>query len=276
MKCAIAPARTRGREENTVWWHEVADGPSPSAAVGLARRVPGRMDGARPPAPGRVSVGPRLRGHLGTSRTGVMLIAILGATGPTGKLLTSLALEGGHEVVALVRNASKLPGADKLRVVVGDATNATDVLNIVNGADVVVSCLGHVPGDAPMMTTAFKNIISAASKQAKPPRCVLMTTIGVGRTSFHVKLVLSLLVASCKVIADYEEADKFVRLNGKVPYVIVRPAHLTDDPSTDKYKTSLKGPYHIAMKISRADVASFLLRAASSAEFENKAVQLYA
>ena len=56
----------------------------------------------------------------------------------------------------------------------------------------------------------------------------------------------------------------------------MRAGHLTDGPSTGKYTTSLKGCYHVAMQISRADVADFLLRAASSAEFENKAVQLYA
>ena len=59
-----------------------------------------------------------------------------------------------------------------------------------------------------------------------------------------------------------------------LPYTLVRAAHLMDSPGTGVYKHSLKGFYHIAMKIPRADVASFLLRAASSAEFENKGVQL--
>ena len=102
-----------------------------------------------------------------------------------------------------------------------------------------------------------------------------MTTMGVGGTSYHIKLILSLFVAGCKVIADYETADAFVRSNAKVPCVLVRPGHLVDGPSTDKYTTSLKGFYHVLMQITRADVAKFLLRAVSSAEFENKAVQLY-
>lgn len=205
-----------------------------------------------------------------------MIIAVLGATGATGKIFTALALKHGHEVVALVRNASKLSSTHKLRVVVGDATDEHAVANVVDGADVVVSCLGHVPGDAPMMTTAFKNIIASASKQATPPRCVLLTTMGVGGTSYHVKLILSLFVAGCKVIADYEEADALVRRQTEVPFVVVRPGHLTDGPSTDKYTTSTKGCYHVAMQISRADVADFLLRAASSGDIENKQVQLYA
>ena len=204
-----------------------------------------------------------------------MKIAILGATGATGRLFTALALKNGHEIIALVRNASKLSGTDKLRVIVGDATNEHAVKQVVDGADVVVSTLGHVPGDAPMMTTAVTNILAAARKQAVPPRCVIMTTMGVGGTSLHIKLILSLFVAGIKVIADYETADAAVRHNGDVPYVLVRAGHLMDGPSTDVYKTSLNGCYHVAMQISRADVAKFLLRAASSVEFENKAVQLY-
>ena len=125
-----------------------------------------------------------------------------------------------------------------------------------------------------MMTIAVANILSAAREQAAPPRCVIMTTMGVGGTSYHVKLILSLFVAGIKVIADYETADAAVR-NGDAPYVLVRAGHLIDGPSTDAYTTSLNGCYHIAMQISRADVASFLLRAASSEEFENKAVQIY-
>ena len=203
-----------------------------------------------------------------------MKVAVLGATGATGTLFTALALEAGHEVVALVRNASKLDANPQLRVIAGDATDESAVATIVENADVVVSCLGHVAGEEPMMSAAFTNIISAASKQANPPRCVLMTSIGVGGTSLHVKFVLSTLVAGCKVIADYERADALVRRSG-VPYVLVRPGHLTNGPSMNKYTTSLKGFYHIAMKIARADVAKFLLRASSSAEFENKAVQLY-
>ena len=124
------------------------------------------------------------------------------------------------------------------------------------------------------MTTAFTNILAASRQQATPTRFVCMTTMGVGGTSFHIKLVLKLFVAGIKQIDDYERADKLVRRNGDVPYVLVRAAHLMDSPGTGVYKHSLKGFYHIAMKIPRADVASFLLRAASSAEFENKGVQL--
>jgi len=205
-----------------------------------------------------------------------MKITMFGATGPTGKHFTALALKNGHEVTALVRDASKLSAADKLSIIVGDATDEKAVKRVVDGADVVVSCLGiHPGGDPSIMSTAFANILAASRQQKTPPRFVCMTMMGIGGTSFHIKLVLKLFVVGIKQIDDYERADKLVRRNGDVPYVVVRAAHLMDSPGTGAYKHSLKGFYHIAMKIPRADVASFLLRAASSAEFENKAVQLY-
>eukprot|EP00321_Phaeocystis_globosa_P014584 CAMPEP_0118810920 /NCGR_PEP_ID=MMETSP1162-20130426/1305_1 /TAXON_ID=33656 /ORGANISM="Phaeocystis Sp, Strain CCMP2710" /LENGTH=46 /DNA_ID= /DNA_START= /DNA_END= /DNA_ORIENTATION= len=46
-----------------------------------------------------------------------MKITMFGATGPTGKHFTALALKNGHEVTALVRDASKLSAADKLSIV---------------------------------------------------------------------------------------------------------------------------------------------------------------
>ena len=111
-----------------------------------------------------------------------MKIAVLGATGATGSVFTQMALQHGHHVIALVRNAAKLSihkDAKLLKAVVGDALSMQDVSNVVNGADVVVSCLGHVPGGpCPMMSVAFANILTAAAQQSPVPRCVLMTTIG--------------------------------------------------------------------------------------------------
>ena len=100
-----------------------------------------------------------------------------------------------------------------------------------------------------------------------------------GGTSAFVKCILGTFVAGHKVIADYEKADALVRREGqgpsKVPFVLVRPGHLTDGQATGKYKVSYTGFYHIAMKITRADVAAFLLCAASSDEYDGKAVQLF-
>ena len=166
-----------------------------------------------------------------------MKITMFGATGPTGKHFTALALKNGHEVTALVRDASKLSAADKLSIVVGDATDEKAVKRVVDGADVVVSCLGIQPGGNPtVMSTAFTNILAASRQQKTPPRFVCMTTMGVGGTSFHIKLVLKLFVAGIKQIDDYERAGKLVRHNGEVPYVVLR--QLTSWTARARVRTS--------------------------------------
>ena len=97
-----------------------------------------------------------------------------------------------------------------------------------------------------------------------------------GGTSAFVKCFLGTFLAGRNVLADYEKADALVRENtSKVPFVLVRPGHLLDGQATGKYKVSHKGFYHIAMSITRADVAEFLLRAASTDEHDHKAVQLF-
>ena len=89
--------------------------------------------------------------------------------------------------------------------------------------------------------------------------------------------MLSYFVAGRKVIEDYEKADALVQCeHGTVPYVLVRPAHLTNEEASARYTVSQNGRYHFAMKISRADVANFMLKCTSSKKWDNQPVQLHA
>ena len=71
-----------------------------------------------------------------TEQTESLLIAVFGGTGGLGKQLVRLALEQGHSIRALVRNANKLEPQShpRLEAVVGDATKADDVAAVVTGA----------------------------------------------------------------------------------------------------------------------------------------------
>jgi putative NADH-flavin reductase len=66
-----------------------------------------------------------------------MKLAIFGAAGRTGIPLVQQALEGGNDVVALVRAPSKLSiRNERLTAVQGDVANLADVERAVQGADV--------------------------------------------------------------------------------------------------------------------------------------------
>jgi uncharacterized protein YbjT (DUF2867 family) len=47
-------------------------------------------------------------------------ILVLGATGPTGRLIVAQALARGYDVAALVRSPEKLSGLEGVKLVVGD------------------------------------------------------------------------------------------------------------------------------------------------------------
>ena len=72
-----------------------------------------------------------------------MLVTVLGANGPTGRLLCKKLVYGGHSVRALTRHldAGGLSGLD-ITVIGGDATIELDLRRALRGAEAVVSVLG--------------------------------------------------------------------------------------------------------------------------------------
>ncbi len=71
-----------------------------------------------------------------------MNIAIFGAGGATGRLLTQRSLAAGYNVTALLRTTPQSSFSGNVRVVYGSAFDHAPVLETVEGADVVLSALG--------------------------------------------------------------------------------------------------------------------------------------
>lgn len=68
-----------------------------------------------------------------------MKIALIGASGYVGAKLRDEALQRGHQVVAIVRDPSKLPAVDGLTVKIADVYDSSQVAAAVAGSDVVLS-----------------------------------------------------------------------------------------------------------------------------------------
>ncbi len=112
-------------------------------------------------------------------------IALLGATGPVGGHFLTYALEAGHSVTALVRNPRKLAKVNGPDIFQGDATSEADVQAVIAGAEVVVSCIGN-PVGVMIMERAASAIPDAAGDSDSPPKCILVTSIGCGGSSWLV------------------------------------------------------------------------------------------
>lgn len=108
-----------------------------------------------------------------------MRIAIIGATGRTGRLATEYALGNGHDVTAVVRSPDKLGDlAQRMRVVQSDATDLDGLIAGIRGADVVISTLGHAAGGSNRVMVDGIRTTLDAMRRADVSRVSMITASG--------------------------------------------------------------------------------------------------
>ncbi len=97
-----------------------------------------------------------------------MHIAILGATGLTGRELVSVCLEAGHQLHLLVRDAKKLTESvvtsSNVQVVTSDVSSQESIDRIVFASDVTMICVGS-PDNRP--TTVHRDAVRAVLEAMK-------------------------------------------------------------------------------------------------------------
>jgi putative NADH-flavin reductase len=203
-------------------------------------------------------------------------IVIFGANGKMGSLVVKQALEAGYQVKAFIRSPEKYDLAQHLgiEVVRGDATVYEDVEKAIQGADIVISCLGNPPKSKVLiMATAYENIMKAAAEQRKSPRCIMISSIGLGGSSWFVRVLLT-MIAGKKSITDFENADQCVREEVKVPFVLVRASGLTDKAGKRTYRVLEQKSVFWPKFISRSDVAKFFVDCLDNTQYDRKAIML--
>jgi len=104
----------------------------------------------------------------------IMNIGIIGATGKAGSLIVKEAIDRGHEVTAIVRNASKLSG-EKTNILEKDIFDlqAKDIQQF----DVVVNAFGAPAGQEHLHVDAGKALIEAF-KAAPEKRLIVIGGAG--------------------------------------------------------------------------------------------------
>ena len=204
-----------------------------------------------------------------------MKIAVFGGTGKTGQHFVRKVLEAGHDVVALARTPAKLVARhERLKVVSGDATDPACVAQVISGSDVVVSLLGPAKGQpAFAISRATQNMIDAMNSSGAR-RLVISAGAGVGDPEDQPKLINHLISALLKLSARdaYEDMMKvasLVRQSG-LDWTIVRVPMLTDDLATGQVKVGMVGK-GTGPRISREDMADFILKQAQNGAFTGKA-----
>lgn len=205
-----------------------------------------------------------------------MNILVIGAAGKTGEAIVKQALGHGHTVTAFVHTAENFdfPGT---RVIEGDVLDASLVQTAVAGQDAVLDALGgHTPWkETSLETNAARNII-AAMKSHNVKRLIVVSAIGIGGTkdlvpSWYEHLIMPTLLKGA--MADKEHMEPEVKASG-LDWTLVRAGHLVDGEATGKITFFEPGHGETAHKITRADVAAFLLDALADGTYKQQAVNI--
>lgn len=206
-----------------------------------------------------------------------MRILIFGATGGTGRFLVKQGLEKGYTITAFVRDLNGLKIKHKnLSIIQGNVLNAEDVENAVKGQNVVISVLGNKASSAlwkpnTIISDGVRNIISGMKKY-KVKRLLFVASFGVNEEIFlPEKIVIKTVLKS--IFADIPKQEQLIKKSG-LDWTLVHPARLVDTPGTGEYNMGEHLPLGLFSKISRADVADFLLKNVDSTNFICKTVTI--
>ena len=205
-------------------------------------------------------------------------IAIIGATGSTGKELVRLALDANYRVVLVVRNPDDIQPEKNVTVMKGDVTNLKSLEEALKNVNFVISCFG--PADnrkvGTLMSTGVSNIVKACEKN-KVERFVFMSGFvqaDYNELSFLNKVAVKLLRQYYhqsyhdKVIAEASIQDS------KLEWIIARASSLGNFPSTGQYKAGIKTKIHPFVMLSYADCAQCLLDAVTERNWTRQIINV--
>jgi putative NADH-flavin reductase len=213
-----------------------------------------------------------------------MKVLIFGATGPTGRELVTRALEKGHEVTAFARNPAGLAMKEEegFHIFTGDVLQPATVDRAMAGQQAVLSALGPRArtgiGETPVnvVSVATRHMLEAMER-CGTKRLVSLSSVGVGDSRgkrqagpFFGFLQESILIPLFmkRQFADKEIQEEYVR-GSKVDWVLVRPTALTDGPARGQFRVATSGET-VPGRISRADVAAFMIDQLTSNEYLGK------
>jgi putative NADH-flavin reductase len=204
-----------------------------------------------------------------------MNITIIGATRGIGKETMMQALEKEHNVTLLVRDSSRIKIASNiLEIIVGDFNNYDSVKKSIAKADVIIVSVGMMPTrkSVSLFSKGTENIIKVLKETNRTPLLIVVTGIGAGDSEGHGSFVYNKISKPLFLKTIYDDKNKQEEMLKKEyrNWIIIRPGFLTNGAKTTHYKiyTNLEGVK--AKKISRADVADFILNQANNPSYIGK------
>jgi putative NADH-flavin reductase len=190
-----------------------------------------------------------------------MRLIIFGSTGSVGRLVVGQALQNNHMVTAFLRDPAKLTiSHSNLTVIRGDVLDYQSVQKAMKNQEVVLCTIG-AGSKGNVRAEGTRNIIRAMENNGVK-RLICQSTLGAGDSKgnlnfFWKHIMFGMLLK--QAYKDHELQENYV-IQSKLDWTIVRPAAFTDGSRTGNYRHGFGAQEkNLTLKISRADVADFIL-----------------
>lgn len=210
-----------------------------------------------------------------------MRIAIFGASGATGQLLTERSLAVGHQVTALLRKPEAFPYRTRVHIVQGNAFDSIAITSTLGGANAVLSALGARSLKKEDVLERAVPLIASAMRQAGIKRIVALGSAGALSSSLDKQSAWRRWVVQHLVYNTFlknpvdSQISQYKTLSASgLDWTMVMPPMLTNGPARGHYRIDGDALPRDGSRISRADVADFMMQQLISGEWKQKGVYL--
>jgi putative NADH-flavin reductase len=190
-----------------------------------------------------------------------MRIAVIGATGRTGRPLIAELMRRGHELTVLVRTPDKLgPALGAVQVVTGSSTDADALAHLLEGADALVSTLGPTSRDSTVMSDTARVLVPAMERRG------IRRFVGVSGAGTDMagdlkgrkdRVISSMIRRLGGPMATDKALEYRILVVSGLDWTLVRPPRLVDGPASGRVEHDAHTPGR-SNSIRRADLAVFL------------------
>jgi putative NADH-flavin reductase len=193
-----------------------------------------------------------------------MKLLVVGASHGIGLEILNQGVSAGHHISAFARRPESISlSSETLRIIKGDILDKQSVDEAVKGQDAICITIGVKPTLQPVSVfSEGTKVVVEAMKKHSCKVLICITGIGAGDSRGHGGFLYDRIINPLLLRKMYEDKDRQEEIvrNSGLEWTIVRPGFLTNGPKTGQYQVLSDMSGVKANKISRADVADFILQ----------------
>ena len=210
-----------------------------------------------------------------------MKVSIFGASGGTGRLLTERCLAAGYDVTALLRTPATFPVRDRVHVVEGNVFDPLAVRRTVEGADVILSALGARSLKKEDVLERGVPLIVDAMRETGVRRIIALGSAGALDDSLKKQpawrrwIVQNMVYNTFLKWAVASQVAQWKTLSASnLDWTMVMPPMLADSPARGIYRIDGEALPRNGSRISRTDVADFMMQQIANPQWVGKSVYI--